>query len=488
MIHEGVRASKPKTVEDAIEFVTKLIYKKISTPAERQAENKRKLDNTSKDNQNQQQPNKRKNTDRAYIAGHVEKKHYGRSKPLCSKCNYHHDGPCAPKCYKCNRVGHMAHDCRSSTNANTTNNQRGTRASQKATCHECGNQRHYRNDCPERKNQNHDLVYSKNKKEHKEHLKAILELLKKEEFQGIQVDPAKIESIKDWASPKTPTKIRQFLEAAFQTLKNKLCSAPILALRQGAENFMVYCDASHKGLVVVALKIWRHYLYGTKCTVLTNHKSLRHILEQKELNMRQHRWLEFLSDYDYEIRYRPGKANIVADALKPSNRSTKTGEQKEGRRIRYDLEEYTEGKVGTLCRWNFMLKWKELVAMSAIFTPMRETDSLEILVRMYLKEVVTRHGILVSIICDRDPKFASNFWRSLQKALGTCLDMSTAYHPQTDGQSERTIQILKDMLRACAIDFGNGLHVDDKLRFGEETVEIMDQEFKQLKQSRIPII
>ncbi|GKA29888.1 putative reverse transcriptase domain-containing protein [Tanacetum coccineum] len=75
---------------------------------------------------------------------------------------------------------------------------------------------------------------------------------------------------------------------------------------------------------------------------------------------------------------------------------------------------------------------------------------------MYLKEVVTRHGIPVSIICDRDPRFASNFCRSLEKALGTSLDMSTAYHPQTDGQSERTIQTLEDMLRACVIDFGNG--------------------------------
>ncbi|GJY69869.1 putative reverse transcriptase domain-containing protein, partial [Tanacetum coccineum] len=91
---------------------------------------------------------------------------------------------------------------------------------------------------------------------------------------------------------------------------------------------------------------------------------------------------------------------------------------------------------------------------SAIFMPMRETDPMDKLARMYLKEVVTKHGIPVSIICDRDPRFASNFWRSLQKALG--LDMSTAYHPQTDGQSERTIQTLEDMLRACVIDFGNG--------------------------------
>ncbi|GJR78818.1 putative reverse transcriptase domain, ribonuclease H-like domain, aspartic peptidase domain protein [Tanacetum coccineum] len=156
MIHGGVMASKPKTMQDAIEFVTKLMNKKISTPTECQAGNKMKLDNTSKNNQNQQQPNKRQNTGRAYIAGHGEKKHYGRSKLLCSKCNYHHDGLCAPKCHKCNRVGHLACDCRSSTNANTANNQRGTKASQKATCYECGNQGHYRNDCREQKNQNHE--------------------------------------------------------------------------------------------------------------------------------------------------------------------------------------------------------------------------------------------------------------------------------------------------------------------------------------------
>ncbi|GJR64502.1 putative reverse transcriptase domain-containing protein [Tanacetum coccineum] len=87
---------------------------------------------------------------------------------------------------------------------------------------------------------------------------------------------------------------------------------------------------------------------------------------------------------------------------------------------------------------------------------MRETDLMDKLARMYLKEVVTRHGIPLSIICDRDPRFASNFWRSLQNALGTSLDMSTAYHPQIDGQSERTIQTLKDMLCACAFNFGKG--------------------------------
>ncbi|GJV66050.1 putative reverse transcriptase domain-containing protein [Tanacetum coccineum] len=127
----------------------------ISTLSERQAENKRKLNNTSKNNQNQQQPNKRQNTGKAYAAGHGEKKYYGGSKPLCPKCNYHHDGPCPPKCHRCNIVGHLVRNCRRPTNDNTTNNQRGTGTSQKVNCYECGNQGHYKRDCPERKNQSH---------------------------------------------------------------------------------------------------------------------------------------------------------------------------------------------------------------------------------------------------------------------------------------------------------------------------------------------
>ncbi|GJV19053.1 reverse transcriptase domain-containing protein [Tanacetum coccineum] len=98
--------------------------------------------------------NKRQNTGRAYAAGSGEKKPYGGSKPLCSKCNYHHDGQYAPKCHKCNRVGHLARDCRSTANANTANNQRGTRASQKPTCYECGAQGHFKRDCPNQKKNN----------------------------------------------------------------------------------------------------------------------------------------------------------------------------------------------------------------------------------------------------------------------------------------------------------------------------------------------
>nr|GEW64425.1 hypothetical protein [Tanacetum cinerariifolium] len=128
MIHRSVMASMPKTMQVATEFATELIDKKIRTFAECQTENKRKSNDTAKNNQNQQQQNKRQNTDRAYTAGSGEKKPYGGSKPLCSKCTYHHDGSSAPKCHKCNRVGHMPRNYRSPTNANTANNQRGTEA------------------------------------------------------------------------------------------------------------------------------------------------------------------------------------------------------------------------------------------------------------------------------------------------------------------------------------------------------------------------
>nr|GFB44719.1 putative reverse transcriptase domain-containing protein [Tanacetum cinerariifolium] len=170
---------------------------------------------------------------------------------------------------------------------------------------------------------------------------------------GVHVDPAKVEAIRNWSAPTTPTDGMDE-EKAFQTLKQKLCSAPILALPEGTENFIVYCNASLKGyeavlmqrekvityasrqlkkheenytthdlelgVVVFALILWRHYLYSTKCTVYTNHKSLQYILDKKELNMRQKSWIELLSDYDCKIRYHPGKGNVVADALSQKDR------------------------------------------------------------------------------------------------------------------------------------------------------------------------
>ncbi|GJR27750.1 putative reverse transcriptase domain-containing protein [Tanacetum coccineum] len=162
-------------------------------------------------------------------------------------------------------------------------------------------------------------------------------------------NPAKIESVKDWASPKTPTEIRQFLGLAgyyrrFIEGFSKIAKHQMTEAHSKEEGFGRCLDAKRKGdflcitpvtrsmrknytthdlelgAVVFALKIWRHYLYGTKCTVFTDHKSLQHILNQKELNMRQRRWLELLSDYDCDIRYHPGKANVVADALSRKER------------------------------------------------------------------------------------------------------------------------------------------------------------------------
>ncbi|GJU37329.1 putative reverse transcriptase domain-containing protein [Tanacetum coccineum] len=206
----------------------------------------------------------------------------------------------------------------------------------------------------------------------------------------IHVDPSKIEAVKDWKAPRTPTKVCSFLglavyyrrfienfskiakshtiltqkcktfnwgeeqELAFQTLKDKLCNTPVLALPDGSEDFVVYYDASGIGLgyvlmqrgkviayacrqlkiheknytthdlelgaVVFALKIWRHYRYGTKSVIYTDHKSLQHIFSQKELDMRQRCWIELFSDYDCEIRYHPSKANVVDDALSRKER------------------------------------------------------------------------------------------------------------------------------------------------------------------------
>nr|GFA09116.1 hypothetical protein [Tanacetum cinerariifolium] len=155
MIHGSVVASKPKTMQEAIEIATELMDKKIRTFAERETTSKRKFENTSRNTQNrQQQSNKRQNTGQDYTATSGEKKQYGGSKPLCAKCNYHHDGPCAPKCRNCNKIGHFARDCRNTANTNNANNQRGTGLGQKTTCYECEVQGHFQRECPKLKNNN----------------------------------------------------------------------------------------------------------------------------------------------------------------------------------------------------------------------------------------------------------------------------------------------------------------------------------------------
>nr|GEZ83771.1 putative reverse transcriptase domain-containing protein [Tanacetum cinerariifolium] len=289
---------------------------------------------------------------------------------------------------------------------------------------------------------------------------------------------------------------------------------------------------------------------------------MQHILDQKDLNMRQRCWLELLSDYDCDIRFHPGKANVMADALSRKERDVplrvrafvmtisldlpkqilaaqiealkleNLKKEDVGGMIRTDIpKERLEPRAdGTLClngrSWlpcygdlrSVMMhkshmsrysihpgskkmyqdaehqrpsglleqpaipewKWDNItmdfitklpkssqgfdtiwvivdrLTKSAHLLPIRENDPLDKLARLYLNRIVARHGIPISIICDRDGRFTSNFWKSFQKALGTDICMSTAYHLETDGQSERTIQTLEDMLHACVIDFGKG--------------------------------
>ncbi|KAD3639978.1 hypothetical protein E3N88_29201 [Mikania micrantha] len=428
-------------------------------------------------------------------------------------------------------------------------------------------------------------------------------------------------------------------EKSFEELKKRLVSAPILTLPSGSCGYQIYSDASKKGLgcvlmqhgkviayasrqlkpyevnypthdlelatIIFALKIWRHYLYGETCDIFTDHKSLKYIFTQKELNMRQRRCLELLKDYDANIQYHPGKANVVADALSRKNSGTinslclqpqiitdlgrlgiglhigktdgylariqiepdlisrikdaqhddgelwavvenlEVGKQSEfridehgvvwcGKRLcvpddsalhesllaeahsssfsnhpgstkmyrdlrqhfwwngmKEDVARYVsrcltcqqvknehQRASGLLQPLDIPLwKWEDIsmdlviglpktfkknnviwvivdrLSKSAHFLPIQQEFSISKLSDVFTKEIVKLHGTPVSIMSDRDPRSTSHFWKGLQAAWGTKLKFSTAFHPQTDGQSERTIQTLEDMLRACALEW-----------------------------------
>nr|GEW88373.1 retrotransposon protein, putative, Ty3-gypsy subclass [Tanacetum cinerariifolium] len=552
MTDKSVKASKPKTLDETIELANNLMDQKLRTYAERQSNNKRKANDSFRNNQgHQQQTHKRQN---------VTRRNNGAN-------------PKGNGCFECGATGHFKRDCPKLKNKDGEKIFLAQISAKKEEDRSEGKQledvpviRDYPEAFPkdlsglpparpvefqidlilgaapvarapyrlapfevmpfgltntpavfmDHMNRvckpyldkfviifiDDILIYSKNEKEHKEHLKAILKLLKKEKF------------------------------------------ATILALPEGSEDFVVYCDASHKGLgavlmqrekviayasrelnvheqnytthdlelgsVVFALKIWRHYLYETKFTVFSDHKILQYILDQKELNMRQRRWLELLSDYDCDICYHTGKANVVADALsrkgrieplrvralvitigldlprqileahiealKPENLEKEDELVTLLRRLKVRDHARVPQVEPTIPEWkwdnitmDFITKlpkssqgfdaiWVivDRLTKLAYFLPIRENDPLDKLARLYLNRIVARHGIPVSIIYDRDGRFTSNFRRSFQKALGTDISMSTTYQPETDGQSERTIQTLEDMLRACVIDFGKG--------------------------------
>ncbi|WKA07227.1 hypothetical protein VitviT2T_025077 [Vitis vinifera] len=545
------------------------------------------------------------------------------------------------------------------------------------------------------------LIYSRSLEEHKQHLVTTFRTLRRHQLYGkldkselwltevnflshvvseagIAVDHSKVEAVQEWQRPTNVFEVRSFLglagyyrrfvedfsriaalmtwltrkgvkfdwneecENAFQELKRKLTTAPVLTAPISGELFTIYCDASTVGLgcvlmqqgkvvayasrqlkqhernypthdlelaaMVFALKTWRHYLYGEKFEVYSDHKSLKYIFTQKDLNSRQRRWMETLEDYDFALHYHPGKASVVADALSRKSVGQLSSlelrefemhaviedfelclgleghgpclynisarpmviqrimeaqvhdeflEKVKAQLVAGEIDEnwsmYEDGSVrfkGRLCVpkdvelrnelladahrakytihpgntkmyqdlkrqfwWSGMKRdiaqfvancqicqqvkaehqrpagllqplpipeWKwdnitmdfviglprtrskkngvwvivDRLTKSAYFLAMKTTDSMNSLAKLYIQEIVRLHGIPVSIVSDRDPKFTSQFWQSLQRALGTQLNFSTAFHPQTDGQSERVIQILEDMLRVCVLDFG----------------------------------
>ncbi|KAA3483692.1 DNA/RNA polymerases superfamily protein [Gossypium australe] len=415
-------------------------------------------------------------------------------------------------------------------------------------------------------------------------------------------------------------------QKSFEQLKAFLTEALVLTQPESGKEFTIFSDASLNGLgcvlmqegkviayasrqlkpheknypthdlelaaIVFALKIWRHYLFGEKCHIYSDHKSLKYLMTQKDLNLRQRRWLELLKDYELVIDYHPGKANVVADALSQKslfavralnaqmamsddgsilaelqarpmfiqqicdaqkvdkkliairiqcgngtesdfqidannclNYKSRLCVPKDSDLIQMILNEAHSGRLsihsGSTKMYNdlkqfywwpgmkrdiseFVSKcliyqqvkaehqvpsgllqsimipeWKwdritmdfvsgllmtpskkdaiwvivDRLTKSAHFVPVRTDYSLDKLAELYVSQIVRLHGVPSSIVSDRDPRFTSRFWKRLQDALGTKLHFSTAFHPQSDGQSERTILILEDMLRCCVLEF-----------------------------------
>nr|GEV49338.1 putative reverse transcriptase domain-containing protein [Tanacetum cinerariifolium] len=578
-IQGNVIAMNPARLQDAIRIANQLMDKKLQDYAARSAENKRRMKGNPRDNRGQQPPFKRQNISghnvaRTYTLRNNKRKGYVGPHPLCNKCRYHHVGTfLLNNCYASMLFDSGADrsfvsstfsalfDVAPSTldTSYAVELADGRILEINVVLRGCtlGLLGHpFDIDLMPIELGNFDVIIG-------------MDWLVK--YQALIICDEKLtqKSVKfDWGEKA---------EVVFQLLKQKLCSAPILALPKGCEDFVVYCDASHKGLGKVLMQKEKVIAYASR--------QLKHILDQKELNMRQQHWLELLSNYECEIRYHPGKANVVADALSQKERSKplrvralvmtiglnlpkqNLSAQSEAKKEENFINEDLHGMInklepctdGTLCLnnqswilhfgdlrnlimhesltsnysihlgldtmyqdlkklywWPNMkaeiatyvskcltcakvkveyqkssgllvqpkiLQWKlenitmdfvtklpktiigqdtiwvivDRLTKSAYFFPMREDDTLEKLTIQFLKE------------------------KYINKALGTRLDMSMAYYPQTDDQSERTIQTLEDMLCACVLEFGKETLYGRKCRSPICWAEVRDGQFTGLE-------
>ncbi|XP_074297657.1 uncharacterized protein LOC141628408 [Silene latifolia] len=335
------------------------------------------------------------------------------------------------------------------------------------------------------------LVYSKNREEHAEHLRIVLQTLRdnqlyaklskcefwleKVAFLGFVKDFSKI------AKPLTALmrKENRFTwdeayETEFLTLKERLASAPILALPEGTENFELKPYEENYptrdlelGTVVFAINLWRHYFYWATFKVFSDHKSPKYIITQKDLNMRQRRWIELIGDYDMEIMYHEGKANVDADAL-----SRKSVHALCMAMSQVKLRDEIEKKGIYVIQKGDVVS--DLTIEPELYADIREKQVVESRLAGWRGNVEKVESPRFQIHSDGSLRFNGRWcvpydeelkqniiteahntpYSELQNLLGTTLNMSTAFHPATDGQTERTIQTLEDMLRACILEFG----------------------------------
>ncbi|WVZ71142.1 hypothetical protein U9M48_019762 [Paspalum notatum var. saurae] len=398
------------------------------------------------------------------------------------------------------------------------------------------------------------LVYSKNEKEHEEHLRIVLSRLREHKLyakfskcafwlkemaflghilsaKGVAVDPSKVEDVMNWKQPQTVIEIWSFLglagyyrrfiknfskiakpmtaltqknakfawsskcEEAFGTLKKLLTSAPVLAQPDITKPFDVYCDASGSGLgcvlmqegrviayascqlrkhevnypthdlellaVVYALKKWRHYLLGNTCHIYTDHKSLKYIFTQLELNISQRRWLELIKYYDLEVHYHPDKANVVADALSRKAHCNFIEAHPTVRVLCCEIGEIELPMVLEAEFYNLVLeptiKDQIIAAQKQDKGKSHIRDEINDKKKAYFK--LDEEGVLWfknRLVVPKDMELRKKILDEAHTSMFTLHPGSnkiSAYHPQTSGQVEKVKQILEDMLRACALTY-----------------------------------